>query len=103
MDRETEERIDRAPGKILVQVLQKHIDASSLGWTLDRNPITLALAEIGWTEASISMFNAFIGKPGEQVCYKPETETSAQIQEARRSKPMTPFIACFNKEKRDRG
>jgi hypothetical protein len=106
MDRETAERIDRAPGRILVQVTQKHIDQCSdhiHGWTLTSNAISLALEEIGWTEASISMFNAFIGRTlVDLVCYKPETETSAQIQSARNSQPMTPFIACFNKERRER-
>jgi hypothetical protein len=99
VDKETIERINAAPDEILVSVTQKHIDQCSGRFDMINNAIALALEELGWTEVSISMFSAYIGHPGCQVGYKPETKTSAQIELARAGQPMTPFIAGFKKEK----
>lgn len=98
MDRAMQERIEAAPDRILVDVKQKHIDQGGTKWSLLDNPISLALVDIGWPDSSISTFNAFIGH-AEKVGYKPELETSAQIDKMRAGGRMTPFIAGFKKEK----
>lgn len=99
MDKEALDRIAAAPKRILVQVKRSHILACQdcKSFTISYNPITLALADLGWTAVSVSMFNAFIGHPGTQIYYKPETETSAWIQAGRHGQWAKPFIAGFNR------